>query len=116
MPIYEYRCCDCAQLFEEWQKDFQDREVPCPVCGGKSERLISNTSFILKGGGWYVTDYCRGSSKASAAPPAKEGAAKDNGGSEKESAPKADSPKAEPVANPSASPPAAKDHASSKIS
>ncbi|WP_027183772.1 FmdB family zinc ribbon protein [Desulfovibrio inopinatus] len=57
MPIYEYRCRECAQIFEEWQKDFKEREVPCPVCGNSSDRLISNTSFVLKGGGWYVTDY-----------------------------------------------------------
>ncbi len=59
MPIYEYRCQDCEQLFEEWQKDFSERELACPVCGGASRRLISNTSFVLKGSGWYVTDYCR---------------------------------------------------------
>ncbi len=62
MPIYEYRCGDCEQIFEEWQTDFKERELPCPVCGGKSRRLISNTSFVLKGTGWYTTDYCRTSS------------------------------------------------------
>lgn len=80
MPIYEYRCLDCAQLFEEWQKDFQSREVPCPVCGGKSERLISNTSFVLKGSGWYVTDYCGGSSQSKPGP-AKTGNGRDGGDS-----------------------------------
>lgn len=62
MPIYEYRCKECQQVFEEWQKDFAEHEFSCPVCGGASERLISNTSFVLKGGGWYVTDYGRGNS------------------------------------------------------
>lgn len=61
MPIYEYQCRDCKQVFEEWQTDFKDREMKCPVCGGSADRLISNTSFILKGGGWYVTDYGKGS-------------------------------------------------------
>ena len=65
MPIYEYACQECKQTFEEWQKGFEERELPCPVCGGKSTRLISNSSFILKGGGWYVTDYS--GRKASAA-------------------------------------------------
>ncbi|MFO7718803.1 MAG: FmdB family zinc ribbon protein [Thermodesulfobacteriota bacterium] len=64
MPIYEYRCEDCQQIFEEWQKDFEERQMPCPVCGGNSKRLISNTSFILKGGGWYATDYAHGSAQA----------------------------------------------------
>ncbi|GAB6886575.1 hypothetical protein JCM13304A_00730 [Desulfothermus okinawensis JCM 13304] len=59
MPIYEYECTSCGHRFEEWQKDFKDREVTCSVCGAKAKRLISNTSFILKGSGWYVTDYGR---------------------------------------------------------
>jgi putative FmdB family regulatory protein len=58
MPIYEYRCNECQQIFEEWQHDFREREVPCPVCNSIAKRLISSTSFVLKGSGWYVTDYC----------------------------------------------------------
>ncbi len=57
MPIYEYKCQDCAQIFEEWQSNFEEKQLPCPSCGGISKRLISNTSFQLKGTGWYVTDY-----------------------------------------------------------
>lgn len=79
MPIYEYRCLECAQIFEEWQKDFADRQMPCPVCGGSSERLISNTAFHLKGSGWYVTDYCKGKSGS--------GGNGSNGGSTSESKP-----------------------------
>ncbi|WP_457571024.1 FmdB family zinc ribbon protein [Desulfovulcanus sp.] len=69
MPIYEYRCNECQQVFEEWQKDFEEREVPCPICGGSATRLISHSAFILKGSGWYVTDYCnrKSSSNANAA-------------------------------------------------
>jgi putative FmdB family regulatory protein len=59
MPIYEYCCEDCRQIFEEWQKDFEDREKVCPVCGGTSKRLISNSSFVLKGGGWYASGYSK---------------------------------------------------------
>ena len=29
----------------------------CDSCGGELKKLITNTSFVLKGGGWYVTDY-----------------------------------------------------------
>jgi len=65
MPIYEYSCEDCQHVFEEWQKDFTDKEMTCPVCGGRSKRMISNTAFILKGSGWYVTDYARGSAASS---------------------------------------------------
>ena len=63
MPIYEYRCQECQQTFEEWQKDFTDRQVPCPVCGCKAERLISSSSFVLKGGGWYSDLYSKPSAK-----------------------------------------------------
>lgn len=61
MPIYEYCCEDCRQIFEEWQKDFQDRDKVCPVCGGTAQRLISTTSFVLKGGGWYASGYSKDS-------------------------------------------------------
>ncbi len=60
MPIYEYSCPQCDHVFEEWQKDFVERELNCPQCGAPSKRLISNTAFILKGSGWYVTDYANG--------------------------------------------------------
>lgn len=59
MPIYEYRCQECQQIFEQWQKDFTEKEESCPVCGGPSQRLISNTSFVLKGSGWYASGYCK---------------------------------------------------------
>lgn len=57
MPIYEYECQDCKQIFEEWQSGFEEKVLDCPVCGASAKRLISNTSFHLKGSGWYVTDY-----------------------------------------------------------
>ena len=59
MPIYEYRCNECQQVFEEWSKHFEDTSAtrPCPICKGVSRHIISNTSFALKGGGWYTTEY-----------------------------------------------------------
>lgn len=60
MPIYEYCCDDCEQIFEEWQRNHDEQTVPCPVCGSEAHRIISNTSFVLKGSGWYVTDYAKG--------------------------------------------------------
>ena len=58
MPIYEYQCPKCHSIFEEWVKMSDAHgEEPCPECGTLSPRLISHTSFVLKGGGWYVTDY-----------------------------------------------------------
>lgn len=67
MPIYEYRCPECEQIFEEWQSNHEEREVECPVCGASSKRIMSNTSFVLKGSGWYVTDYCNKKSTDSTA-------------------------------------------------
>lgn len=58
MPIYEYACPHCQKSFEEWLKsDDAAEEHPCPDCGQSARRMISNTTFILKGGGWYVTEY-----------------------------------------------------------
>jgi putative FmdB family regulatory protein len=58
VPIYEYQCEHCG-VFEEMQR-ITDPPLPrCPTCRRKVRRLISNTSFHLKGTGWYATDYAR---------------------------------------------------------
>jgi putative FmdB family regulatory protein len=58
MPIYEYACANCRNVFEKWLKISESAEsAPCPQCGSQGQRIISNTAFVLKGGGWYVTDY-----------------------------------------------------------
>jgi putative FmdB family regulatory protein len=64
MPIYEYRCEKCG-VFEETQRITDPPLDRCPTCRRKVRRLISNTSFQLKGGGWYVTDYARAGKGAS---------------------------------------------------
>jgi putative FmdB family regulatory protein len=60
MPIYEYRCEQCGD-FEEMQRITDPPLHRCPTCRRRVRRLISNTSFQLKGSGWYVTDYARAS-------------------------------------------------------
>ena len=59
MPIYEYECQKCGSQFEVVQKITAKPLIRCekPKCKGKLLRLISNSSFVLKGSGWYVTDY-----------------------------------------------------------
>ncbi len=57
MPIYEYACETCGKHREVIQKFSDEPLRTCPDCGGKVQKLISHTSFILKGTGWYVTDY-----------------------------------------------------------
>ncbi|MEA2659126.1 MAG: hypothetical protein QOF64_1722 [Candidatus Binatota bacterium] len=58
MPIYEYQCQKCG-TFEATQRITEKALAKCPTCKGKVKKLISNTSFQLKGTGWYVTDYAR---------------------------------------------------------
>ncbi len=57
MPTYEYRCSKCKKDFEVSQKITDDPLSDCPHCGGSVERLIAATNFILKGSGWYKSDY-----------------------------------------------------------
>lgn len=58
MPVYEYQCAACSHAFEEWQKITEAAIKTCPKCGeDKVERLISQTAFMLKGGGWYKDLY-----------------------------------------------------------
>lgn len=57
MPIYEYECPKCG-VMEVSQRITDDPLSKCPSCKRRKVRkLISNTSFQLKGSGWYVTDY-----------------------------------------------------------
>ena len=65
MPIYEYQCQKCG-TFEVTQRITEKPLGKCPTCKGKVKKLISNTSFQLKGTGWYVTDYARKDNKKGA--------------------------------------------------
>ena len=58
MPIYEYSCQKCG-TFEVTQRIIEKALTKCPTCKSKVKKLISNTSFQLKGTGWYITDYAR---------------------------------------------------------
>lgn len=59
MPIYEYGCEDCGHTFERLQKVSDAPVADCPSCGseGSVNKLVSRTSFVLKGGGWYKDHY-----------------------------------------------------------
>ena len=70
MPVYEYQCSQCGEITEAWQK-FSDLPLTtCGLCQGPLKKLISPSSFHLKGSGWYVTDYKGG--HASSSSPQKE--------------------------------------------
>ncbi|MFA6148476.1 MAG: FmdB family zinc ribbon protein [bacterium] len=57
MPIYEYKCRKCGQVTELIEGAHDDPLKKCPSCAGKVERMMSAGAFILKGTGWYATDY-----------------------------------------------------------
>jgi len=57
MPIYEYQCENCGEITEALQKFSDAPLTDCSHCQGKLRKLISQSSFHLKGTGWYVTDY-----------------------------------------------------------
>jgi putative FmdB family regulatory protein len=57
MPIYEYKCAKCGKEFEKVQRITDEAVLECEFCHGTAKRLISRSSFVLKGSGWYVTDY-----------------------------------------------------------
>jgi len=59
VPIYEYQCSKCSEVFEAFQKITDDPLTECKFCQGLVDKLISQSSFQLKGTGWYLTDYAK---------------------------------------------------------
>ena len=58
MPIYEYACVSCDHHLEALQKMSEDPLVFCPECGEEGLRKkVSAAAFVLKGSGWYETDF-----------------------------------------------------------
>jgi putative FmdB family regulatory protein len=90
MPIYEYKCLNCSNEFEAMQKFSEAAISQCPNCGGPVKKLISHSSFHLKGSGWYLTDYAKKNSP-------RESQQK----SEISDTPATDTPKDTPAASPS---------------
>ena len=65
MPIYEYECVQCGRIDEVIQKFLDKPLKTCRHCSGRLHKLISHSSFHLKGTGWYVTDYAGKSGQTS---------------------------------------------------
>ncbi len=59
MPIYEYECKACGSVFELIHAVSASPPKNCETkgCKGKPRRMVSAGGFILKGDGWYATDY-----------------------------------------------------------
>ncbi len=70
MPIYEYKCKKCGKEFEMFQGVADAAAKSCKFCRGPVHKLMSLSSFHLKGSGWYATDY--GGKKAPAGEKKKE--------------------------------------------
>ena len=66
MPLYEYQCSKCGNVFEVRQKFSDDPVTVHENCGGDVVKLMSAPAFQFKGSGWYVTDYAGGGSKGGA--------------------------------------------------
>lgn len=61
MPLFDYKCTECETVTEVLQGHDDEELIQCPECDGTDsmERLISPSSFILKGGGWYKDGYSK---------------------------------------------------------
>jgi putative FmdB family regulatory protein len=77
MPTYEYECPRCPRVFEVKQRITEPALETCDRCGGPVHRLLSAAPFILKGEGWYVTDYPSDARKKAKESASKESASKD---------------------------------------
>lgn len=66
MPIYEFQCTKCSHIDELLMSFSDPAPTSCSTCGAPTNKIISNSSFALKGSGWYVTDYGNKKSAASA--------------------------------------------------
>jgi putative FmdB family regulatory protein len=86
MPTYEYKCLDCGERSEAFQSMKDEPLTTCETCGGKLKRLIgAGAGFLLKGPGFYATDYRSESYKAAAKKDAPSTAADGGSSSEKKS-------------------------------
>ncbi|MDH4161752.1 MAG: zinc ribbon domain-containing protein [Nitrospirota bacterium] len=66
MPVYEYECDSCKGRFEVMQKFSDPLATVCQICHASAVRkVLSPTSFVLKGSGWYATDYASADKKKS---------------------------------------------------
>lgn len=80
MPVYEYECPACEKVHEVQQRMTDDPLSECPECKGPVKKIMSRSSFALKGGGWYADGYSstkpadtKESNTTTPAPPCKTG-------------------------------------------
>jgi putative FmdB family regulatory protein len=90
MPVYEYECKACEKVIEVQQKMADAPLTNCPDCDGPISKLMSMSSFQLKGGGWYADGYSSTKDK-NGAEKVKSSAGKVKSSAEKPAPSKADS-------------------------
>lgn len=96
MPIYEYRCEQCGHIMEVWAKMADPPPAECAQCQAASpQKIVSRTSFQLKGGGWYAQGYGAGSGG---------GASSSGGGGASGGSASTSTPAAAPATAPAAAP------------
>ena len=104
MPLYEYKCEKCGDIFEVMQK-FADEPLRVhEKCGGLVNRLLSAPALQFKGSGWYVNDYAKaGKSDASGASAKTESSDKKDSGDKKSGGEKKESSSPSPASSTSSS-------------
>lgn len=91
MPIYEYECLKCGKTTEAMQKFSDPPLTTCEHCSGEVRKLISMSTFHLKGSGWYTTDYAGKNQSTSASNSSNESSKADKVEKKAESSSSADS-------------------------
>lgn len=81
MPIYEFECENCHKITEVVQSISSPPLAACPACQSKVKKLISQSSFHLKGGGWYADGYSAPAKKEKAPKETPQSCPKSQGGS-----------------------------------
>jgi putative FmdB family regulatory protein len=81
VPIYEYLCESCGRIQEHFQKVSDPPLEKCPECEGRTARVMSRTTFHLKGGGWYKDLYGTPAPKSGGAKKESEGSSGGSGAS-----------------------------------
>jgi putative FmdB family regulatory protein len=56
MPTYEFRCSDCGNLFETFQRVDDEPPTVCERCGGRLRKVFHPAGIVFKGSGFYATD------------------------------------------------------------
>ena len=110
MPVYDFSCEKCGNVFEV-ERGFSATGNPrCPKCGStKTAKMFSAAGIVFKGSGFYVTD---SKSKSGDSKPAAADKPLGAGNSSEKPAEKStDSSETKPAAAESNTPAAAKDPA-----